>query len=523
MRTRPNAMSKRAVVTSSSAQASLIGARIMEAGGNVVDAAIATSAALAVTQNNLCGIGGDMFALVRMDDRGVTDVNGSGRAGSLATVDFYREKGMREIPQRGEYSAITVPGLVGGWLSLHRQYASMEISQLLKPAFELASEGFPVTHNYSQSIETTSRYLSQYNWAHLFMPSGRIPRAGELFRQPDLSMTIKELMENGLESFYDGHLADRIISGLSRHNSLITDDDFRKHRTTVGKPLQAEYHGIRVYETSPNSQGAAAIIWLNILEAMSSEGSPGLSPYDVMRSGLSAYSERSRWITDPEYLSIPDSVLSKEHAADLMGQEITTDKNAGLKDRGDTTYFTVADSEGNAVSFIQSNYMGFGSGIVPDGTGFVMQNRGCYFTLDEKHHNSLKPGKRTFHTLCASMGEKDGDLLFSLGTMGGDIQPQIHVQLIRHMVDEGMDPQLALDSPRWAMPFTIYEKPSQGLFESSLGENEISALNRILQSRKIEGFSSQFGHAQAIMVLPGGVIEGGADPRGDGLAIPVLR
>ena len=193
-----------------------------------------------------------------------------------------------------------------------------------------------------------------------------------------------------------------------------------------------------------------------------------------------------------------------------------------VSDRGDTTYFTVADAAGNAVSMIQSNYMGFGSGIVPDGTGFVMQNRGAYFTLNREHHNALAPGKRTFHTLCASMGEKDGRLAFSLGTMGGDIQPQIHVQIMNSILLDHMDMQLALDTPRWAVPYTIYENPSSIIYENSMDQEKVNTLKRIMNTLPVNGLSSQFGHAQGIMSVGDGVIMGGADPRGDGVAIPVL-
>ena len=521
MHSRPNAMSTKAVVTSSSTQASIVGTQILKSGGNVVDAAIATSAVLAVTQNNLCGLGGDMFALVRFQGRGIKDYNASGRAGKLATPEFFLASGYNSIPVRGELSALTVPGLVSGWSSIHKDYGTMEIRELLEPAIGLARDGFPVTHNYSESIRVSAKYLSEYNWSDIFTPGGRIPQPGEIFRQRDLASTLEILATEGLETYYSGYLADRIMKGLKNHNSLITSEDLENHRVTVGRPLSTEYLGTRVYETSPNSQGAAAIIWLNLLEEIRRQNG-AVTPEELINAGLIAYEERAKWITDPETLSIPDRLLKQEYAAELLSAKHAVETGRPGRDGGDTTYFTIADSQGNAVSMIQSNYMGFGSGIIPDGSGFVMQNRGCYFSLNPEHHNVLKPGKRTFHTLCAAMIERDGDLIHSLGTMGGDIQPQVHVQLMQMLVQEGFDPQRTLDAPRWAIPYSIYEKPGQIIYESSLEQEYTGRLAKLLPIKRIEGYSSQFGHAQIVSLLGNGVVMGGADPRGDGIALPVI-
>ncbi len=521
MLTRPNAMSSTGVVASSSVQASMVGANILRSGGNIVDAAIGTSAVLAVTQNNLCGLGGDMFALVRINGKGIMDYNASGRAGKFADPEVYRKLGHTSIPSRGELSAITVPGLVSGWKKLHDDFGTMEIRDLLRPAIDLARNGFPVTANYSESIRVSARFLSGYNWSQIFMPSGRSPLPGEIFRQADLASTLETLASEGLDTFYNGYLNDRIMKGLQNHNTLISAEDFARHTVTVGKPLFTDFMGTRVYETSPNSQGAAALVWLNILEEISN-GGKNVLPEDMIRAGLISYEERARWITDPETLKMPSRIISREYAAELLSRNPETDRGRQNRDGGDTTYFTVADSDGNAISMIQSNYMGFGSGIVPDGTGFVMQNRGCYFTLNPEHHNVLRPGKRTFHTLCAAMVERDGNLLHSLGTMGGDIQPQVHIQIIHMLLRDGYDPQRTLDAPRWAVPFSIYEKPGQLIHESALDQAFLQGAGRVLPIKRIEGYSSQFGHAQIISIPGEGVVMGGADPRGDGIAVPVI-
>jgi gamma-glutamyltranspeptidase/glutathione hydrolase len=525
-RTRPDAMSLKGVTATSSLQASLIGSRIIERGGNVVDAAIAASAALCVTQNNLCGLGGDMFALVRMGGKDIADYNGSGRSFSRASIEHFQDLGMKTLPSRGPYSALTVPGIVSMWKSLNRDFGTMEIRDLLKPAISLARNGFPVTHNYSASVEATSRVFGEFGeWNRIFRPGGKTPMPGEIFRQKDLAETLSEISREGPDSFYNGNLADRIIKGLSGSGVLMDLEDLRKHRVTVGKALHTDYHGHRVYETNPNTQAATALLWLNMIEEMEEENPASSVPEleDIISAGITAYEWRNQHITDPDHLSLPPDFLSRKYAGDLLhGQARLNNNNRENNDPGDTTYFSISDAEGNSVSVIQSNYMGFGSGIMPKSLGFVLQNRGSYFSLDSSHHNSLKPGKRTFHTLCAAMVEKDGNFRYSLGTMGGDIQPQIHVQIIRNLIDRGLDPQLSLDMPRWAFPGSIYETPNTLIFENDL--------NSVIQGKRFAGlnpknigrYSSQTGHAQITALTDSGSAMGGSDARGDGVAIPVL-
>jgi len=523
VRTRPNAFSDRAVVSSSSIFSSLAGARVLERGGNVFDAAIATSSVLCVTQNNLCGLGGDMFALLRDSNGNIVDLNGSGRAFSALTPQFFTDRGMNEIPKRGEYSALTVPGIVMAWDDIHRKYCSMDIRELLKPAYLLARDGFPVTQNYRDSIEISGKFLGQYEgWRSQFMPDGHPPEAGAVFKQKYLAETFLHLMEDGLPSFYDGYLADRIIEGLKNTDVALSGTDLRKHSSTVTKPCSAEIEGFRIYETSPNSQGVTALLWLNLLaesgydfagEYLSQMGT-------ILETGLIAYDQRDRYITDPDYVKLPEGFLSRDFAKQLING-VREEGAAGGKKYGqsDTTYFTITSSSGDSVSIIQSNYMGFGSGIMPDRTGFVLQNRGCYFSLDENHHNCIAPGKRTFHTLCAGMMENDGVHYASFGTMGGDIQPQVHIQMILRLIGDNSDPQHILDFPRWAFPYTIYEKPSQVICESDTVKENIDRSFRKLKVSNV-GFSSQFGHAQITASLKNGTVAGGSDHRGDGISIP---
>lgn len=518
MRTRPNAFSKRAVISSSSVQSSIAGSKVLESGGNIVDAAIATSATLCVTQNNLCGLGGDTFILLKMNGKPVIDLNGSGRAFETMTIEHFKEREISVLPPRGEDSVLTVPGLVRGLNDIHKAYGTMEISELLKYAYGYAKDGFPVTHNYSDSIGVSAKYLGGFdNWSSIFLKGTGAPEPGSLFRQPDLADTFKELMSDGLTSFYEGHLADKIVKGLNDLGIPVSSDDFRKHESNFREPLKTEYEGYNVYETAPNSQGATVILWLNML-AIKGEN-PKL--HDIIETGLLAYSQRDKYITDPAFNPLPENFLKKEFARDFYknSKEPMTGSKV-LEDKGDTTYFSITDAEGNSISVIQSNYMGFGSGIVPKGTGFVMQNRGSYFSLDPKHHNALKPGKRTFHTLCAGLIEDDTGYVASFGSMGGDIQPQIHIQLMLGLMKNRDDPQSVIDSPRWAFPYTIYEKPNALIAESEYFFNEISKAFSRLTVRNV-GMSSHFGHAQISSRLPNGTTVGGADPRGDGISMPV--
>ena len=518
MRTRPNAFSKSGVVSSSSVQSSIAGAKVLESGGNIVDAAIATSTTLCVTQNNLCGLGGDAFILLKMNGKPVIDLNGSGRAFEAMTIDHFREKGINDIPPRGEDSVLTVPGLVMALNDIHRIYGTMEIRDLLKYAYRYAKDGFPVTQNYSDSIGVSAKYLGGFdNWRSIFLREDRPPSPGSIFRQSDLADTLSELMSEGLTSFYDGHLADKIVSGLNDLGVPVSSRDFKKHESTLREPLKTEYEGYNIYETAPNSQGATAILWLNLLGLK--KGNPELK--DVIETGLLAYAQRDRYIADPAFNPLPENFHTREFARDVYRKSKYPEIGSSISaDRGDTTFFSITDAEGNSISVIQSNYMGFGSGIVPKGTGVVMQNRGSYFSLDPKHHNALKPGKRTFHTLCAGLMEDESGYIASFGSMGGDIQPQIHVQLILGLMKNREDPQSVIDAPRWSFPYTIYEKPNALISESDLFANEISKAFPHLTVKNI-GTSSQFGHAQISSRLPNGTTIGAADPRGDGISIPV--
>lgn len=510
----------KAVVATSHQLASFSGANILKNGGNFVDAAIAASAVLCVVQNNLCGLGGDTFALVKPAGKKIEGVNGSGRASSEIGIDWYRSRGYSEIPQRGPHAAITVPGLVHAWGELHRRYGSMEFRNLLEPAIQYAEAGVPLTPNYADSIKRSRDSLERFpGWARIFVPDGNPPSAGSIFVQKELAASLRTIANEGPDTMYTGTLAQKMVRGIRREGGVLSETDFAKHRTDWVQPLSTKYRGIDVYETAPNSQGATVLLWLNLLEELNLSN---MSPGEILAKFVDTYKmvneERRKRITDPEFHQLPPDFTSKSYAAKLVTETTSASGTPVSVDPGDTTYFSVADSEGNCISMIQSNYMGFGSGMVPEGTGIVLQNRGCYFSLDPTHHNRLEPSKRTFHTLCACIGLVDERPLFCIGEMGGDIQPQVHVQLITNLIDRGMNIQAAIDSPRWCIPGTIYESPKliqceEGLFQN-IGKSRISELD----IQKLQYWSSATGHAQGVFYLKDG-ISAGADPRGDGAAV----
>jgi len=513
-------MARKGIVSSSHELASFWGANVLLKGGNVVDAAIATSAVLSVVQNNMCGIGGDLFALVKVNGK-VTELNSSGRAAEMATIDYYEKNGFSQIPTSGPLSANTVPGMVRGWGELLK-LGTMEIGELLEPAINYAEGGFPVTEKYVQSIRNSRQSLGPFEeWKRIFLPAGRIPDPGFVFKQKDLAESLRTIAKLGVDDFYEGELSKRITDGVARQGGMITADDLRNHKSNWNAhPLSTNYRGIKIYETSPNSQAATVLLWLNMLESFELAelklGSDKLSKV-MLDTCLKAYAQRAKSIADPSFFPLQLDFTSKKFAEEVLNSK-ETHRSLGSKATevaGDTTYFAVADSEGNCLSVIQSNYMGFGSGLVPERTGLVLHNRGCYFSLDRSHHNSIAPRKRTFHTLCASLGEKDDETLFAIGSMGGDVQPQIHIQLMTQVIDFNVDLQCAIDRPRWIVPMTIYERPSK--IYSEFGPSRSMSTNglEVVQS---DGLSSLFGHAQAIYRKENGLF-GAADPRGDGATV----
>ncbi len=539
VRYRSTATSAHGMVASSHPLSTLAGAKILLKAGNAFDAAIATNSVLNVTQPHVCGIGGDAFFLLYdSKDGAIRFLNASGRSSRNASISYFQDRKLSSIPSRGVLSALEVPGCVDGWFEVYKRYGSIPIQTLLEDAIRLAKEGFPVSHQLSASISAASNIFSQNKeWSKIYKPQGSPPRPGELLVQSDLAWSLEKIASQGERAFYEGEIADRISSAMERHGGLIDSDDLAAHTSIWAEPVALKYRGFRIYETAPNSQGLTALIAFKLLEKLDlREMKLQSTEYTQMMIEISkiAYSYRNRYITDPEYMSIkPSEILeldSIEGDFERLGTKLRAE-NASIdqfglpeKEDGDTTYYCIADQDGNCVSCIQSLYFGFGSGFVPEGTGIVMHNRGSYFSLDRKHHNALMPRKRTFHTLCASLTTtEEGEPYLLFGSMGGDIQPQIHQQVISSVLDFGTDIQQAIEDPRWARPGTIYENLDAIHFESRYPEVVVSQLKSRGYSIKYEAeLSALMGHAQGIVIDPATkILSGGADPRGDGLALGI--
>jgi gamma-glutamyltranspeptidase/glutathione hydrolase len=437
-----------------------IGVEILKAGGNAVDAAIAVNAALGLMEPVSCGVGGDLFAIVwDAKTQKLYGLNASGRSPYLLTVDEVKKRGFASMPYTGVVPQ-TVPGCVDGWFELHKRFGKLPMKTVLAPAIRYAEEGFPVTEVIAHYWEIGGRRLKdEPNFAATYLPGGRAPAKGEMFRNPDLAKTYRILAEKGRDAFYRGELARTIDAFERRIGGYLRLKDLEDHTSTWVEPVSASYRGYDVWELPPNGQGIAALQMLNILEG-----------YDLAKLGFGsaealhlmieakklAFEDAARFYADPDFVRVPvGRLISKEYAAE---RRALIDPNRALREippssivleTGETTYLVVADKDRNFVSLIQSNYAGFGSGPVPDGLGFCLQDRGALFNLDPKHPNALVPHKRPFHTIIPAMVTREGKPVFAFGVMGGSMQPQGHVQVLCDIIDFGMNVQEAGDAPRF--------------------------------------------------------------------------
>ncbi len=432
---------------------------ILKAGGSAVDAAIAANAALGLMEPTGCGIGGDLFAIVwDAGKKELTGLNASGRAPALMTLDYFRGRGIDRIPPYGPLP-VSVPGAVDGWFELHGRYGRLPMRDILAPAIRYANEGFPVSEVIAHAMEINARRRSGFpGFAETFMPDGRTPEKGEMFRNPRLARTYAALADDGRDAFYRGEIARKIDAYMTEHGGLLRYDDLAGHASEWVTPVSTSYRGWDVYELPPNGQGIAALQMLNILEgfdlAAMGFGSAEYVHVFVEAKKL-AYEDRARFYADTAFANVPvEWLISKDYARarrELISLERAAKNyppgDAPLED-GDTIYLTVADHEGNIVSLIQSNYRGMGSGMTPGDLGFVLQDRAELFSLDPEHPNVVAPGKRPFHTIIPAFIMQDGKPLMSFGVMGGAMQPQGHVQIIVNMLDFGMNLQEAGDAGR---------------------------------------------------------------------------
>ncbi len=520
------------MVASSQPLATAAGLKILEKGGNAADAAVATAAALNVTEPTSTGIGGDAFALFFDNNKKkVEGINGSGRSPKALSLEKLHEMGITKLNPFSVHT-ITVPGAAACWVDTIERWGTMEMKEILEPAIQLAENGFPVAPLTARAwARGANNQLTGPNAEELLL-NGRAPKAGEIMKNPNLANTFRELAENGKDGFYKGRIAEAIVERIQQEGGLMELEDLESHRSTFDNPISVNYRGVDVYEIPPNGQGITALIGLNILENIEIsqfEHNSTKHLHVLIEAMRLAFADTRWYVADPEVVEVPiKELISKEYAKQRAGL-IDMEKAQASIEKGtpvtssDTVYFSVVDKDGNACSFINSNYMGFGTGKVPKGTGFTLQNRGHNFSLNPNHPNALAPNKRPYHTIIPGMALKDGELYASFGVMGGFMQPQGHVQVISNMVDFGMGAQEALDAPR----FCIMDGTANGVIALEQGIDLETMANLASMGHPIRpmvGFSRAiFGRGQIIRRNPEtGVLEGGSDPRADGLAMGLI-
>jgi gamma-glutamyltranspeptidase/glutathione hydrolase len=521
-------MTRHGIVATEHPLASQIGAMVLAQGGNAVDAAVAANAALGVFAPMANGIGGDLFAIVYEAKSGkLYGLNASGWAPAALTPEFLRSKGISQMPQSGIHS-VTVPGAVDGWAKLLERFGRKRLSEVLAPAIAYAEEGFPVTEIFSSYWVGCEKKLRQdRNAADVFLLQGRAPRPGEIFRNPDLAWSYKQLARHGRKAFYEGAIAKRILACSRACGGTMTPEDLARFSSQWVEPISATYHGWTVWELPPNGQGIAALIMLNLMEnfplAQFGPGSAN-SLHVMIEAKKLAYGDLLRYVCDPKFNRVPVAgLLSKAYAlqrAKLIGlDQANAQAEAGQPPAGtDTTYLCVVDSEGNMVSYIQSNYNSFGSGLVPEGAGFALQNRGGLFSLEPQSPNLLAGRKRPLHTIIPAFMAKD-QVRIAFGIMGGWNQAQAHAQFVSDLVDHGMNIQAALEAPRFTkQTFSGRDVQIEDRVPAAV-RAQLAAKGHQLDLRG--NFASAVGGGQAVMRdFAARINYGASDPRKDGAAVP---
>lgn len=532
---RPDIRGTHGAVSADHPLAAQAGLRVLQEGGNAMDAAVAMAGVLAVVRPHMNGVGGDAFVLVYQASTGkVFALNGSGRSGALATPDFFRKQGHDEIPSTGALS-VSVPGAVAAWVDVHDRFGTMSLARLLAPAIDYARNGFPVSKRLAADFRTESGALNDAGRAE-YLPGGAPPPIGSLLKNPALGATLAGIARHGKAGFYEGPVADKLAAFLEARGGYLRTSDLAAHTSTWVEPLEATYHGHRILVFPPNSQGLVQLQLLEMakhfpLEEMGQNSAPYL--HTLIELKKIAFADRDRWVADPDMADIPvdrllDSsylaararLVDPDHAAASVPPGIGGDdgSTAGDRDdRGDTVYLTAVDRWGNAVSWIQSLFAGFGSGLFEPETGVMLQNRGSLFNMIEGHPDEVAPHKRPFHTLTPMMAlNGDGSLAFTLGTPGGDSQPQSLLQILNNRLLFGMSPQEAVEAPRF--------RSNAGLrvaFEDRIGASVLDQLRMKGDDVSvIHGWTATFGGAQMILVEPGsGTLTVGSDPRREAYGI----
>lgn len=455
--TRSEIIAQNGMAATSHPLATQVALDMLKKGGSAVDAAIAANACLGLMEPVSNGIGGDLFAIVwDAKTQKLYGLNASGRSPKSLTLDYFIENGYKEIPYYGALP-VSVPGCVDGWFELHGKFGNLPMSEVLKPTIDYARNGFPMAELIAYYLEGSApRYEKYPGFKEVFMPSGKTPAKGEIFKNPYLANTLETISKDGRDAFYKGDIAKTIAKYMKEQGGFLSYKDLAEHRSEWVEPVSTDYRGYDVWELPPNGQGIAALQILNILEGYDLK-SMGFGSEAYMHLFIEAkklaFEDRAKYYSDPDFNNLPvDKLISKEYATERR-KLINPDRSsrsypAGKLGHGETIYLTTADKDGNMVSLIQSNYLGIGSGMTPTGLGFVLQDRGNLFSLDKNHMNVYEPGKRPFHTIIPAFVTKGGKPYFSFGVMGGAMQPQGHAQVLINIIDFGMNIQEAGDAPR---------------------------------------------------------------------------
>eukprot|EP00050_Salpingoeca_kvevrii_P007741 m.298276 g.298276 ORF g.298276 m.298276 type:complete len:591 (+) comp13822_c0_seq1:47-1819(+) len=532
-------------VASSQPLASAIGLRVLRQGGNAADAAVAVAAALNVTEPCSTGIGGDCFCLFYdAASKSVRALNGSGRAPAALTLDAVRAAGIDGAKLPADHAfTVTVPGAAAGWVDTIEKFGTMKLADVLQPAIELAEDGFPVQSVAAEHWARGTPKLKKDGNPHggdMLMDDGEAPHAGDVMRMPHLAATFRKLAEHGRAGFYEGEVAQAIVDIVAANGGVLSLDDLKAHKSTFEDPIHVRYKDVDVWECAPSGQGIVALMALNMLDEydLHSLGHNSVAYLHILIEALRlAFADAEKYVADPAMATVPvDTLLSKEYAKE-RAQAISLRKAMDDAEAGspfassDTVYFSVVDAQGNACSFINSNFMGFGTGLVPKGCGFTLQNRGANFVLESGHANCIAPGKRPYHTIIPAMATRNGELLSSFGVMGGFMQPQGHVQVLLNMLHFGMDAQAALDAPRFCIGSGHTGTSGGVAFEEGIPMQILDGLREL--GHVVEGpvagvHRSLFGRGQIIwrqQVRSRGrddaesILVAGSDPRADGCAM----
>ena len=519
----------RAMVATSQPLASQVGLDVLKRGGNAVDAAIAIAAMLNVTEPNMTGIGGDAFMMIySAKTKKLEALNASGRAPRALNLEHFTSRKIAQMPLGG-METITVPGAFDGWVTLLETHGTMKLADLMAPAIGYAESGFPVMEKIAADWAPEIPKLKLDAAASsTYLVNGGAPQPGAIFVQKNLARTFRVLAKGGREAYYRGEIARAIVDYCQKNGGFLSMEDFAAHKSNWVEPISTNYRGHTLYELPPNNQGLTALLLLNILEGLdlkSMRSDSGLYHHTLIEATKIAFADRNRYVADPAFAKIPvQELLSKDYAARRRAlidpnKAIDAPAYGDIRTGSDTTYFTVVDKDRNAVSFINSLFNSFGSGIVAGETGIMLHNRGSGFSLDPNHPNKLEPGKRPFHTLIPAMVFKEEKLLMSYGVMGGDIQAQGHAQVLVNLVDRGMNLQQAIDAPR-----VRYMSGRGVMMEEALGAPAIDDLARRGHERVFPPAGimhrALMGGGQAIMIDPEtGALSGASDYRKDGLAL----